>query len=275
MNLFEVDETLCAMDGICVAECPAFVIEMKDKESFPTVTEGGEARCINCGHCVAVCPHAAISLARMPVDRCPPIDKNLILSEAHAEQFLRSRRSIRTYKNQDVDPETLTRLIEIARYAPTGSNSQLVQWLVVPTREKVVELTGLAVDWMRNAVNEKNPMAEAYQMGGIVRAWDNGIDIISRGAPALVIAHGPEAYPIMTIDSAIALSYLDLAASPLDLGCCWAGFFMIAAEYWPPLAEALQLPEGHKSFGAMMVGYPKFRYQRLPERNEAKVTMLS
>ena len=275
MSIFTVDQPLCARDGICVSECPAFVIEMKDKESFPTLTDGGEARCINCGHCVAVCPHAAISLARMPVESCPPIDQDLTLSESQAEQFLRSRRSIRTYKKQDVDPETLKRLIDIARYAPTGSNSQLVQWLIVPTREKVVELTGLAVDWMRNAVAEKNPMAEAYQMAGIVRAWDNGIDIISRGAPALIIPHGPEAYPIMTIDSAIALSYLDLAAPPLGLGCCWAGFFMTAAGYWPPLIEALQLPEGHKSFGAMMVGYPKFRYQRLPERNEAKVTILT
>jgi nitroreductase len=130
------------------------------------------------------------------------------------------------------------------------------------------------VDWMRHAVKENNPIAEAYQMGGIVRAWDKGIDIISRGAPALVIAHGPEAYPVMTVDSTIALTYLELAAPPLGLGCCWAGFFMIAANYWPPLIEALKLPEGHKSFGVMMVGYPKFRYQRLPERNEAKITVL-
>ena len=274
MSLFTIDEKLCARDGICVAECPAFVIEMKTKESFPTVTDGGEVRCINCGHCVAVCPHRAISLARMSVDQCPPVDDALTLGEGQMEQFLRSRRSIRTYKAQDVDTETLTRLIDIARYAPTGSNSQLVQWLIVPTRDKVVQLTALAVDWMRNAIGEKNPMAEAYQMAGIVRAWDNGVDIISRGAPALIITHGPEAYPIMTIDSAIALSYLDLAAPPLGLGSCWAGFFMAAAGSWPPLAEALNLPEGHKSFGAMMVGYPKYRYHRLPMRNEAKVSVL-
>lgn len=273
MSLFTIDEKLCARDGICVAECPAFIIEMKTKESLPTVTDGGEARCINCGHCVAVCPHGAISLARMSVDQCLPIDLALIPGEAQMVQFLRSRRSIRTYKVQDVDTETFTRLIDIARYAPTGSNSQQVQWLIIPTREKVVQLTALAVDWMRNAVKEKSPMAEAFQMAGIVRAWDNGIDIISRGAPALIIAHGPEAYAVMTIDSTIALSYLDLAAPSLGLGSCWAGFFMIAASYWPPLAEALNLPEGHKSFGAMMVGYPKFRYQRLPTRDEAKVSV--
>ena len=273
MSLFTIDEKLCARDGICVAECPAFVIEMKTKESFPTVTDGGEARCINCGHCVAVCPHRAISLTRMNVDQCPPIDDTLILGESQMEQFLRSRRSIRTYKAQDVEAATLIRLIDIARYAPTGSNSQQVQWLIVTTRDKVVQLTALAVDWMRNAILEKNPMAEAFQMAGIVRAWDNGIDVISRGAPALVIAHGPEAYPIRIVDSAIAISYLDLVAPSLGLGSCWAGYFMAAAEYWPPLAEALSLPEGRKSFGAMMVGYPKFRYHRLPTRNEAKVTV--
>ena len=209
----------------------------------------------------------------MSVDQCPPIDDALILSEGQTDQFLRSRRSIRAYKAQDVDAELLTRLIETARYAPTGSNSQLVQWLIVPTRDKVVQLTDLAVDWMRSAIAGKNPMAEAYQMAGIVHAWDNGIDIISRGAPALVITHGPETYPVMAIDSTIALSYLDLAAPSLGLGSCWAGFFMAAAGFWPPLAEALSLPEGHKPFGAMMVGYPKYRYQRLPARNEAKVAI--
>jgi nitroreductase/NAD-dependent dihydropyrimidine dehydrogenase PreA subunit len=273
MSLFTVDKKLCARDGICVAECPAFIIEMKTKESFPTVTDGGEARCINCGHCVAVCPHNAISLIRMSVDQCPPIDGDLVLSEGQMMQFLRSRRSIRTYKAQDVEADTLIRLIDVARYAPTGSNSQLVQWLIVPTREKVVELTALAVDWMRNAIEEKNPMAEAFQMAGIVRAWDNGIDIISRGATALVVTHGPETYPVMTVDSAIALTYVDLAAPTFGLGTCWAGFFMAAAQYWPPLTEALGLPEGHKPFGTMMVGYPKYRYHRLPMRNEAKVAV--
>jgi len=272
MSLFSIDEKLCVKDGICVAECPTSVIEMKTSDSLPTVTDGGETRCINCGHCVAVCPHGAISLARMSIDQCPPIKGALSLDENQAEQFLRSRRSIRTYKPGDVDIETLTRLINIARYAPTGSNSQQVHWLVVATRDKVVQLTALAVDWMRSAIQEKNPVAEAYQMAGIVHAWEKGIDIISRGAPALIITHGPETYPVMTIDSAIALSYLDLAAPPLGLGCCWAGFFMAAAGFWPPLAEALNLPDGHKSFGAMMVGYPKFTYQRMPERSEAKLS---
>jgi len=34
----------------------------------------------------------------------------------------------------------------------------------------------------------------------------------------------------------------------------------------------LALPEGHVPFGAMMVGRPKYRYQRLPLRNEPQIT---
>ena len=63
-----------------------------------------------------------------------------------------------------------------------------------------------------------------------------------------------------------------MAAPSFGLGTCWAGFFQFAATFWPPLKEALQLPEDHASFGAMMVGYPKYRYQRLPLRNDAQIT---
>ena len=274
MSLFTVDETFCSRDGHCVAECPAMIIEMKTEDSFPTPVDGAEQRCINCGHCVAVCPHSAISLARMPTNDCTPVKRELALDEDHVEHFLRSRRSIRTYKDKPVDKDTMQKVIDIARYAPTGSNSQQVQWAAVTSKEEVEKLTDLAIGWMKYMIKEKDPMAEAYQMAGIVRAWKHGVDIICRGAPALVVAHGPEAYPIMPIDCTSALSYFDLAAPSFDLGVCWAGFFMAAASSWPPLVEALGLPDGNKMYGAMMVGYPKYRFNRLPVRNEAVVTWL-
>jgi len=69
----------------------------------------------------------------------------------------------------------------------------------------------------------------------------------------------------------IALTYLELAAPSFDLGTCWAGYFNAGATFWPPMQEELRLPEGNVSFGSMMVGYPKFKYQRLPLRNDAKI----
>jgi nitroreductase len=70
----------------------------------------------------------------------------------------------------------------------------------------------------------------------------------------------------------LALAYLELAAPSFGLGACWAGHFNAAANSWPPMQEALGLPHKDISFGAMMVGYPKFKYQRLPLRKEAAIT---
>ena len=64
----------------------------------------------------------------------------------------------------------------------------------------------------------------------------------------------------------IALTYLELAAPSIGLGCCWAGYFYAAATTFPPLQEALALPKNHQCFGAMMAGYPKFNYHRMPLR---------
>jgi hypothetical protein len=44
-----------------------------------------------------------------------------------------------------------------------------------------------------------------------------------------------------------------------------------AVNAYPPLFEALKLPGDHKAFGAVMVGYPKLKYQRLPLRNNPKI----
>jgi hypothetical protein len=40
---------------------------------------------------------------------------------------------------------------------------------------------------------------------------------------------------------------------------------------YPPMAEALALPPEHHLHGAMMIGYPKVTYHRLPTRREPKI----
>ena len=37
------------------------------------------------------------------------------------------------------------------------------------------------------------------------------------------------------------------------------------------MKEALSLPEGNKLFGAMMLGYPRYKHLRLAARNEPKI----
>ncbi|MEJ2688951.1 MAG: nitroreductase family protein [Deltaproteobacteria bacterium] len=271
MALFIIDEKKCKKDGICVAECPVGILEMKDPDAPPTPIRFAEKICIRCGHCVAVCPHGAFSLETMKTKDCPPLDRKLLPTAAQFAHLARARRSIRVYKKKPVPDKELASLINIARYAPTAKNTQQIGWLVVNGKEKMHQLAAMSVDWMRQMIEEKSPLTKVYGMSGVVRAWENGTDAVLRGAPALIVAHAPADYGGSLIDSTIALTTLELAAAASGLGCCWAGFFMIAAANWQPVKQMLALPEGRQPFGALMVGYPKFRYWRLPERNEATI----
>jgi hypothetical protein len=65
-------------------------------------------------------------------------------SPDEAEYFLRSRRSIRSYKETPVSRENLKSLVNIAHYAPTGSNLQGISYIVTDDRNvpnKAIELT--------------------------------------------------------------------------------------------------------------------------------------
>ena len=185
MGLLMIDEGKCKKDGICVQECPMAIISQKDEDSFPELAPGGEGLCLVCGHCVAVCPHGACNHAQVPLDDCPPIEKDLVIDEARAVQFLRSRRSVRLYKDKPVEKEKVEHLIEIARYAPTGSNNQGVEWLVHTDGDQIRKLGQMAVDWIRGLI-ENNPeaVAAAPYLPLIVAAWDAGVDVVLRKAPA-------------------------------------------------------------------------------------------
>jgi nitroreductase/NAD-dependent dihydropyrimidine dehydrogenase PreA subunit len=272
MSLLIVDETKCKQDGFCVRDCPGAIIRIKDKESYPELVPGGEQSCLTCGHCVAVCPHGAMSHTKVPIEDCAPIQKEIAINEPQVVQFLRSRRSIRLYKDKPVEKQKIQRLIEIARYAPTGSNTQLLEWRVFAGRDKVKELAKLAADWAR-AMLEKNPQAAKHPyIPGIVAAWDAGSDAVLRGAPAILMASAPKKDHNGTVNLTLALSYLELTAPSMGLGACWAGLLQGALLGWPPLQEAIGLPEDHTHHYPMMLGYPKVKYFRLPQRKPPKIT---
>lgn len=266
MAFLTIDESLCQRDGICAAECPRGIISGGDSEGFPQVAEAVEAYCMSCGHCVAVCPHGALSAAGIAVEACPAIDKALAPPFEQAEQFLRSRRSIRLFKDRAMDRKTLERLIAVARYAPTASNAQSLQWTVIEGRGKLEALSRATIRWMEGVIEAQPGSPAADYFRPIVARWSEGYDGILRTARTLIVPSAPKENTNGLVDLSIALSYLELAALPLGVGTCWAGLLRAAMLASPGLVASMGLPEGHSWFYPMMIGYPKFRYHRLPER---------
>ena len=266
MAFLTIDETKCKQDGICAAECPRRIITQEDGKSFPQVVEVDEAYCMTCGHCVAVCPHGALSVTGVDIEDCPEIERALVLSWDQAKQFLRSRRSIRVFKNKAVDREILEQLIETARYAPTASNAQNLHWTVIDGRDKLERLSQETINWMERVIETQPDSSAANYFRPFVVHWANGYDGILRTAQTLIVASAPKESANGLVDLSIALAYLELAALPLGMGTCWAGLLRAAMLASPELVESMGLPEGHTWFYPMMIGYPKFKYHRLPER---------
>lgn len=271
MALFTVDLDKCNKDGICADVCPFRIIAF-DKENGPRPVRGAEELCIDCGHCVAACPFGALDHRSMAAADCPPLAKADLLGPEEAERFLRARRSIRRFVDQPVERELMSRLIGIASHAPSGHNSQPVRWLVVDDAADIKKLAGLTVDFVRWMIENTPEIAAALHMDRVVAAWEAGMDPVLRQTPALVIAYAEKDDRAAPMACTIALTYLELAASPLGLGTCWAGYFLRAAMAFPPMQQALGLPEGMTSFGAMMVGRPVYRYHRLPLRKKPDIT---
>ena len=257
MNLITVDTAACKRDGMCVEVCPVGCIE-QDADGLPR--EAPDANCIACGHCVAVCPHGALTHSRVETAACRPVAKKLPSSEA-VQGLLLSRRSVRAYKDKPVAAETLAGLLETARFAPTASNSQKVYWIACADPAKTRAVASLGAEWLRQSgIRNK-----------LVAMWDQGQDVVMRGAPAFVAAYSPADYAWGAVDCSIALTFLELAAAAQGVGACWAGLLTMAALHHPSLAELLGVPEGHTLHGGLMLGYPKYRYRLIPPRNEARV----
>ena len=272
MTLFTVDSTMCKRDGICASECPAGIISMAGEDNYPTPVKGAEYYCINCGHCVAVCPQGALALKTMSPQNSTHVQKDMLPGPDQTIHLLASRRSIRSYKKQSVERDILAKLIDIGRYAPSGSNKQPVNWLVIEDSDKVNRLAELVVDWMRFMLKEKPELARAANMDAIVASCEKGQDRICRGAPHMIVAHAPKIIPTAQADCAIGLNYVELAAYSMGLGACWAGYVQAAASVYPPVIDVLGLPEGHQCFGALLVGHPMYSYHRIPVRNEPVVS---
>lgn len=264
MSLITIYPDKCIKCGLCVNECPENVLVLGKNGPEEVCPQN----CIACGHCVAICPREAIDNKKTPLSNQISTKNFPKLSSEEAKNFLRSRRSIRSYKETSVPGEKLIDLVNIAHFAPTGSNLQGISYIIIDDKNILNEAIKLTIGKL--ASNELlNKRFHHY-----IESYNNeGIDTIFRGAPCLILATANAGFARGRENSIFSLAYLELYAPTLGLGSCWAGVFeKIALEDNSPMLELFNIPKGKKITGAVMVGYPKYNYPRLVDRNPLEVT---
>ena len=263
---FIIDKNKCISCGLCVKDCSTVSIKLGE-DNKPFMTEKGEANCMSCQHCLAICPTSAISI----------LGKNPQNSTTFAELFpenilntIKNRKSCRHFKEEDVPKEIIEKLKFMLNYVPTGRNNHNLLFSIVDKRKDA--------DIIREYVNKNllkliktfpfNFVAKKYSR--YTKLLEKNIDIIFRNAPHIIVACSPVDAPCADIDPVIALSYFELYANSLGLGTCWCGLAQNCFKILPKIKDFFNIPKGYKPVYVMLFGLPSLKYHRHTQPIEYK-----
>lgn len=269
MLQFVVDEAKCTRCGQCVRDCVAKIITRSGSET-PRIRPEDEDGCIKCQHCLAVCPEAAVSIfglrpadsQPLTEDSFPALDKMLTL--------VRGRRSVRQYRDENVDKGLLRKLLEALGNAPTGVNRGALTFSVIDDREAMRRFRAKTYDMIAEAIaSGRVPGHHSGFLQEVASAWrEKAEDTLFRGAPhLLVVSAGPDAVCPQE-DVTLALAYFELMAQCAGLGTVWCGLAKWAMEAVPALKAAVGIPPD-SNYYVMLFGLPAVRYARAVQRDGA------
>lgn len=266
MDLIKVDLDKCVKCGICIEVCPSCILEMGDAGPVCKWERG----CMACGHCVAVCPTAALDNNRCLLEKQAEISMPVLHPEK-AYNFLRMRRSVRNFLPRTVEKEKIIKLLDAARYAPTAGNSQGLYYIVLSDPEAIKMVADLTAEWMQLEIDADSPHSRYF--ANILRTYrERNIDIIARQTPHLIIACARKLNLTGLSNCDQAWAYAGLYAPTLGLGTTIAGFIQTCGHAgYQPMLDFLGVSKKHQIVGALMVGYQKYKYYRLVERQHLKV----
>lgn len=254
-----INEEKCIHCGQCVNDCIAKCLKMNDN-NIPTWTETGEDRCIKCQHCFAICPTGALTI----LNKQPEISEG-IRNNVNADDLLnliKSRRSVRHYRNENLDKETLEKLKTMLNYVPTGVNNHGLMFSFIEDKD-VMEAFRQKITEKLSELMKKPFMAPVKKkFSRYLDAILKGEDVILRGAPHMVVVSSPLNAPCKDIDPTIALSYFELYAQSLGVSTLWCGLCQTCLILFPELCENFQIPENYKASYVMLFGKSDTKYTR-------------
>jgi nitroreductase/NAD-dependent dihydropyrimidine dehydrogenase PreA subunit len=283
----QVNRDKCKGCGQCVEVCPALVFELREKISEVIYGEG----CFACGHCWAVCPEEAVTQQEVVTTTSLKPGPGPAVSADTLQLLIRERRSIRLFNDKPVSKEQLLKIIEAGRYAPTASNRQDVNYIVISNQQLISELRSLVEIFMEKTfklmqnraiaffykmkygqliVDSLHSYALSYQFLKNNRNDKNAYFPLPFGS-AVIITTAQPFDTLAPFNCSVALYNCSLMAHSLGLGSCFMGFVQIGANMDKKIKQWLDMPKEHHAYGAMVIGHPNIKYRHLVERKKPEI----
>lgn len=266
-----IDKEKCIHCGLCINDCITFALEF-DGNKNPEFAEGGEDRCIKCQHCLAICPTGALSILEKN-----PENSDRVLPQYNADELLnliKSRRSFRHFKSENVSPETIEKLKNMLNWIPTGCNNHGLHFSFIEDINVMNDFRDYTNKKLVKILQKSPVKGLAGKFSRYKDALINGNDVVFRNAPHMVVVSAPLSAPCVNVDPIIALSYFELYAQSMGIATLWCGFAQACLQIFPELCRELKIPDGYKASYVMMFGPADVKYARTtqPEPFEISVT---
>lgn len=268
MLSFSVRKERCGGCGLCVRDCPSRIIGL-DSNKLPCIAPEDEEKCIQCQHCLVICPKGAISIFKKDPDNGMSLSAEKLPKVEEMSLLMRGRRSVRHYRDENVDPELLKQLLATVANAPTGRNNRSLTFTVIDDRETMDWFRKETMQRLEKLSGEGRIPPELAFLRNVVAAYNGKQgDGVFRGAPHVLIVSAEPTAPCPTEDVAIALSYFELLAQSAGLGTVWCGILKWVLDLIPELRTLIGIEHGDPLY-TMLFGYPAIHFARTVQRDEA------
>ena len=266
---FTIAPELCIQCGACIDDCPFHIIEFAP--DYPALNPTRVHHCIRCQHCLAVCPTGALSILGFKPENSLPLPESLP-NARQMTALIRGRRSMRRFLPEPLEAGVIDQMLATVANAPTGKNNRQCLFTVIEDPATMEIFRRETLEGLRRAVTEKRLREGLSYFRHVVTAWDQGRDIIFRGAPHLLMVSVPQSVSTPDADMLIAMSYFELLAASMGIGTLWNAMIRWALSTIDvDLYQRLGIPDDHVKGYALLFGRPAVQYHRTVQRDEVQV----
>lgn len=178
-----------------------------------------------------------------------------------------TRRSIRTFKEQQIKRDELMEILTAGSFAPTGKGMQSWKFTAIQDPNILQKVN----DVMRQALLEIPEEDELYSyfVSHIHKAKDASANFLFH-APTYILVSNQIDNDNSMADSALALGNMMLTAHSLGIGSCWLNQLPRLSGY-PKIRELLtelEIPNDHIVFGSIAIGYSAEKIKKAAPRKD-------
>ncbi len=289
-----INQDTCMVCGLCAEVCPMKIM-IKNGSAAISFRQDRLPLCMKCGQCMAICPTQSFVVNGMSYSgnffELPhPVSPGMVFFD-----MIATRRAIRNFADKPVPGELLEKIVHAISLAPPGFTPIKTEITVVQNTEVIRK----ALPYMIKVYDElvaamSNPIARLIIRHKVGSAKYNTIkkhvvplmksrlpelkqgveDTITRNAPAMILFHADRNAENYETDIHIALTYGFLAAHALGLGGSAMDLIPPAIQNNQELKRMLSIPDTNDVVASMILGYPKYRYQRGIKRELKSVSWI-